>query len=154
MLTEDENIVEVPLTVQYKISNLQDFVLNVDQPEISLQHATDSALRHVVGSTAMDQVLTEGRELMASEIKERLQRFLDTYRTGITVTQVNVQSAAAPREVQEAFDDVIRAREDEQRSQPGGNLRQRRRAGSPWSGPAYPRGCQRLPGRNGLARQG
>ena len=116
MLTEDENIVEVPLTVQYKISNLQDFVLNVDQPEISLQHATDSALRHVVGSTAMDQVLTEGRELMASEIKERLQRFLDTYRTGITVTQVNVQSAAAPREVQEAFDDVIRAREDEQRS--------------------------------------
>ena len=116
MLTEDENIVEVPLTVQYKISNLQDFVLNVDQPEISLQHATDSALRHVVGSTAMDQVLTEGRELMASEIKERLQRFLDTYRTGITVTQVNVQSAAAPREVQEAFDDVIRAREDEQRA--------------------------------------
>jgi membrane protease subunit HflK len=64
----------------------------------------------------MDQVLTEGRELMASEIKERLQRFLDNYRTGITVTQVNVQSAAAPREVQEAFDDVIRAREDEQRA--------------------------------------
>src|SRR5476651_487424 len=116
MLTEDENIVEVPLTVQYKISNLQDFVLNVDQPEISLQQATDSALRHVVGSTAMDQVLTEGRVQMASETKERLQRFLDTYRTGITVTQVNVQNAAAPREVQEAFDDVIRAREDEQRS--------------------------------------
>ena len=116
MLTEDENIVEVPLTVQYRISNLQDFVLNVDQPEVSLQHATDSALRHVVGSTAMDQVLTEGRELMASEVKERLQRFLDNYRTGISVTQVNVQSAAAPREVQEAFDDVIRAREDEQRA--------------------------------------
>ncbi|MDZ5604271.1 FtsH protease activity modulator HflK [Pseudomonas sp. RP23018S] len=116
MLTEDENIVEVPLTVQYKITNLQDFVLNVDQPEISLQHATDSALRHVVGSTSMDQVLTEGREQMAVDIRERLQRFLDTYRTGITVTQVNVQSAAAPREVQEAFDDVIRAREDEQRA--------------------------------------
>ncbi|HEX5843699.1 MAG TPA: FtsH protease activity modulator HflK [Pseudomonas sp.] len=115
MLTEDENIIEVPLTVQYRISNLQDFVLNVDQPEISLQHATDSAVRHVVGSTEMDQVLTEGRELMASEVKDRLQRFLDTYRTGISVTQVNLQSAAAPREVQEAFDDVIRAREDEQR---------------------------------------
>jgi membrane protease subunit HflK len=64
----------------------------------------------------MDQVLTEGREQMAGEIKDRLQRFLDTYQTGINVTQVNVQSAAAPREVQEAFDDVIRAREDEQRS--------------------------------------
>jgi membrane protease subunit HflK len=61
-------------------------------------------------------VLTEGREQMAVDIRERLQRFLDTYRTGITVTQVNVQSAAAPREVQEAFDDVIRAREDEQRA--------------------------------------
>ena len=115
MLTEDENIVEVPLTVQYKISNLKDFVLNVDQPEVSLQHATDSALRHVVGSAAMDQVLTEGREQVATDTRERLQRFLDNYRTGITVTQVNVQSAAAPKEVQEAFDDVIRAREDEQR---------------------------------------
>lgn len=115
MLTEDENIIEVPLTVQYKINNLQDFVLNVDAPELSLQHATESALRHVVGSTAMDQVLTEGREVLAVDVKERLQRFLDTYRTGITVTQVNVQNAQAPREVQESFDDVIRAREDEQR---------------------------------------
>ncbi|NKQ12017.1 FtsH protease activity modulator HflK [Pseudomonas sp. SST3] len=115
MLTEDENIIEVPLTVQYKISDLQAFVLNVDDPEASLQHATDSAVRHVVGSTAMDQVLTEGREAMAGEVKERLQRFLDNYGTGIIVTQVNLQSAAAPREVQEAFDDVIRAREDEQR---------------------------------------
>ena len=115
MLTEDENIIEVPLTVQYRINNLEDFVLNVDQPEVSLQHATDSAVRHVVGSTEMDQVLTEGREQMAIEVRERLQRFLDNYGTGMTITQVNIQSAAAPREVQEAFDDVIRAREDEQR---------------------------------------
>lgn len=116
MLTEDENIIEVPLTVQYKISNLADFVLNVKDPEVSLEQATDSALRHVVGSTSMDQVLTEGREKMAVEIKVRLQDFLDNYQTGISVTQVNVQNASAPREVQEAFDDVIRAREDEQRS--------------------------------------
>ena len=115
MLTEDENIIEVPLTVQYKISSLEDYVLNVDDPEASLQQATESALRHVVGSTAMDQVLTEGREVLAVQVKERLQRFVDTYRTGITVTQVNVQNAQAPREVQESFDDVIRAREDEQR---------------------------------------
>ncbi|MBW5411966.1 FtsH protease activity modulator HflK [Pseudomonas sp. MAG002Y] len=115
MLTQDENIVEVPLTVQYKITDLESFVLNVDQPELSLQHATDSALRHVAGSSTMDQLLTSGREQVAGEVRERLQRFLDTYKTGITVTQVNIQSAAAPREVQEAFDDVIRAREDEQR---------------------------------------
>jgi membrane protease subunit HflK len=116
MLTEDENIIVVPLTVQYRISNLKDFVLNVDQPEVSLQHATESALRHVAGSTSMDQVLTEGREQMAVEVKERLQRFLDNYSTGISVAQVNIQGASAPPEVQEAFDDVIRAREDEQRA--------------------------------------
>ncbi|APQ12093.1 membrane protein [Pseudomonas oryzihabitans] len=115
MLTKDENIVEVPLTVQYRITNLKDFVLDVDQPEVSLQQATDSALRHVAGSSTMDQLLTDGREQVANQVRERLQRILDSYGTGITVTQVNIQSASAPREVQEAFDDVIRAREDEQR---------------------------------------
>lgn len=115
MLTEDENIVEVPLTVQYKISNLKDFVLNVDQPEVSLQHATESALRHVAGSTSMDEVITLGREQMALQVSKRLQDFLDSYGTGIIVTQVNIQRATAPAEVKDAFDDVIRAREDEQR---------------------------------------
>ncbi|MFH7439506.1 protease modulator HflK, partial [Pseudomonas syringae pv. tagetis] len=70
----------------------------------------------VVGSTHMHHVLTEGRELMASEIKQRLQSFQDTYPTGITVTHVNVQSAPAPREVQEAFDLEIRARQYDQRA--------------------------------------
>ena len=115
MLTEDENIVEVPLAVQYKINNLEDFVLKVDQPENSLREATESALRHVVGSTSMDQVLTEGREVMSNEVQKRLQIFLDNYNTGILVTQVNIQRAAAPAEVKDAFDDVTRAREDEQR---------------------------------------
>ncbi len=115
MLTEDENIVEVPLTVQYKISNLKDYVLNVEQPEVSLKHATESALRHVAGSTTMDQVITQGREQMSGDVHERLQSFLDTYGTGISVTQVNIQRATAPTEVKDAFDDVIRAREDEQR---------------------------------------
>lgn len=115
MLTEDENIVEVPFTIQYKVSKLQDFVLNVDQPEVSLKHATESALRHVAGSTTMDQVITEGRERMSTEVRDRLQSFLNTYGTGISVTQVNIQRATAPAEVKDAFDDVIRAREDEQR---------------------------------------
>ncbi|AQZ94861.1 FtsH protease activity modulator HflK [Halopseudomonas phragmitis] len=115
MLTEDENIVEVPLAVQYRISNLENFVLKVEDPETSLRHATESALRHVVGSTSMHQVLTEGREQMGVEVTERLQRYLDLYNTGITVVQVNIESAQAPAEVQDAFDDVIRAREDEVR---------------------------------------
>lgn len=115
MLTEDENIVEVPLAVQYRISNLENFVLRVEDPETSLRHATESALRHVVGSTSMHEVLTEGREAMGVAVTERLQRYLDAYNTGITVVQVNVESAQAPAEVQDAFDDVIRAREDEVR---------------------------------------
>lgn len=115
MLTEDENIVEVPLAVQYRISNLEDFVLKVEDPETSLRHATESALRHVVGSTPMHDVLTEGREQMGVATTERLQRYLDAYQTGITVVQVNIESAQAPAEVQDAFDDVIRAREDEVR---------------------------------------
>lgn len=154
MLTEDENIVEVPLTVQYKISNLQDFVLNVDQPEVSLQQATESALRHVAGSTTMDRILTEGREQMATEVRERLQRFLDTYRTGITVTQVNIQSAQAPREVQEAFDDVIRAREDEQREKNQAEAYANGVVPEARPGPAHHRRSQRLPRRGDFARPG
>jgi len=115
MLTEDENIVEVPVAIQYRISNLENFVLMVEDPEISLRHATESAVRHVVGSTPMHQVLTEGREQMAVEVTERLQRYLDSYNTGIAVTQVNIENAQAPAEVQDAFDDVIRAKEDEVR---------------------------------------
>lgn len=116
MLTEDENIVEVPVAIQYRISNLENFVLKVEDPETSLRHATESAVRHVVGSTPMHQVLTEGREQMAVEVIERLQRYLDAYNTGITVTQVNIENAQAPAEVQDAFDDVIRAKEDEVRA--------------------------------------
>lgn len=116
MLTEDENIVEVPVAIQYRISNLENFVLKVEDPETSLRHATESAVRHVVGSTPMHQVLTEGREQMAVEVAERLQRYLDAYNTGITVTQVNIENAQAPAEVQDAFDDVIRAKEDEVRA--------------------------------------
>lgn len=116
MLTEDENIVEVPVAIQYRISNLENFVLKVEDPETSLRHATESAVRHVVGSTPMHQVLTEGREQMAVEVTERLQRYLDAYNTGIAVTQVNIENAQAPAEVQDAFDDVIRAKEDEVRA--------------------------------------
>lgn len=116
MLTEDENIVEVPVAIQYRISNLENFVLKVEDPETSLRHATESAVRHVVGSTPMHQVLTEGREQMAVEVTGRLQRYLDAYNTGITVTQVNIENAQAPAEVQDAFDDVIRAKEDEVRA--------------------------------------
>ncbi len=117
MLTEDENIVEVAMSVQYNIGDLKDFVLQVENPEGSLEQATQSALRHVVGGSEMHQVLTEGREAMADEVRERLQAYINSYGAGIDVGKVNVESTSPPREVQAAFDDVIRAREDKERAQ-------------------------------------
>ena len=115
MLTEDENIVDISLSVQYLIANPKDFYLNVRDPELSLTHATDSALRHVVGSSSMDSVLTEGRELLSTDVLARLQDYLDKYGAGLQISKVNIEDAQAPQEVQAAFDDVIKAKEDEQR---------------------------------------
>lgn len=115
MLTEDENIVEVNLQVQYTVSDPKDFVLKVRNPEGSLQHATESALRHVVGSSEMSQVLTDGREKIGFDVQSRLQEYLDLYQTGIQVSQVTIASTQPPAEVQNAFDDVIKAKEDEER---------------------------------------
>ena len=115
MLTEDENIVKVKLTVQYVIDEVKAFALNVKSPEQSLYQSTESAVRHVVGSTEMDRVLTEGRAIMGTEIKTRIQDYMNDYGTGIAVTQVNIDETAPPDAVREAFDEVIRAREDEVR---------------------------------------
>jgi len=115
MLTEDENIVKVKLTVQYVIDDVVKYALEVRDPESSLHQSTESAVRHVVGSTEMDEVLTEGRAVMGDEIKARIEDYMRAYGTGIAVTQVNVDETAPPDAVREAFDEVIRAREDEVR---------------------------------------
>ncbi|MEE4143894.1 MAG: FtsH protease activity modulator HflK [Halieaceae bacterium] len=115
MLTQDENIVEVKLSVQYVIDDPTSFVLKVLDPEISLQHATQSALRHVVGGTSMDMVLTGGRAQIADEVSQRLQDYVNLYQTGILVSKVTVDESKPPAQVQAAFDDVIKAREDEER---------------------------------------
>ena len=115
MLTQDENIVEVKLSVQYVIIDPKAFVLKVRDPERSLQHAAQSALRHVVGGTSMDLVLTEGRAKIGVDVNIRLQEYLDMYETGIQVSKVTVDESKPPGQVQAAFDDVIKAREDEER---------------------------------------
>jgi len=115
MLTQDENIVELPLTVQYNIGDVKDFVLNVRNPVISLQESTDSALRHVVGSSKLDDALSEGRQKIGDDTKLRLQAYQDTYGTGIQVIKVTIQEAKPPAAVSAAFDDVIKAKEDQER---------------------------------------
>jgi membrane protease subunit HflK len=115
MLTEDENIVDISLSVQYTVVDPANFLLKVKDPELSLEQALESALRHVVGSSKMDQVITDGREQIAVDTQQRLQRYLYTYQSGILVAKVNIEDAQAPSQVQDAFDDVTRAKEDRER---------------------------------------
>lgn len=117
MLTEDENIVDVQLSVQYNIGDLRKFKMSIRDPQHALEEATDSAVRHAIGSSKMDDVLTVGRDKIAVDVHNRLQKYLDVYQTGIVVTTVNVEKTQPPSPVQAAFDDVIKAREDEQRVQ-------------------------------------
>ncbi|XKE44564.1 FtsH protease activity modulator HflK [Halomonas organivorans] len=116
MLTQDENIVSVEMSAQYQVAAPRDYVLNVRDPQLSLENALDSALRHVVGGTDMIDILTSGREILGSAVSSRLQSYLDSYGTGIRLQTLNVESTAPPDPVQDAFDDVIRAREDRQRT--------------------------------------
>ena len=115
MLTEDENIVDVSMTVQYVVDDPVAFLVMVRNPENSLDHATESALRHVVGGSIMDQVITDGRAAIAVEVQERLQSYLNRYETGILVSKVNIDESAPPSQVRDAFNDVQKAKEDEQR---------------------------------------
>lgn len=114
MLTQDENLVSVDLQVQYRVGNAQAYVLNVRDSNQALAFATDSALRHEVGSSELDGVLTEGRAELAVRIEQRLRTFLKDYSTGLELVRVNVESTQPPEPVQDAFREVQRAREDEQ----------------------------------------
>ena len=115
MLTKDENIVDVKLTVQYVASNSKDFALNVRNPDVTLKEVTESALREVVGNSNMDQVLTEGRVEIAQTTKDKIQKTLDLYGTGIIINSVNFQDVQPPEQVQDAFADAIKAREDKEK---------------------------------------
>jgi len=116
MLTADENIVDLQLAVQFDVKSPQDLVFYVaDDPELVVRGATESALREVVGSSTMDFVLTDGRAEVVQSTRTLLQTILDRYQTGINVIAVEMQDAQPPREVKPAFDDAVKAREDQVR---------------------------------------
>ncbi|UCE90314.1 MAG: FtsH protease activity modulator HflK, partial [Pseudomonadota bacterium] len=117
MLTEDENIVDVKFTVQYAVKDPKDFIFNVRNPDATLRQATESAMREVVGKNGMDFVITEGRSEVAARAQKLTQDILDGYKAGIVVTNLNMQDAKAPEQVQDAFDDAIKAREDKERQE-------------------------------------
>ena len=115
MLTKDENLVSVSVVVQYRIGDLQDYLFNVVDAIESLKQATSSALRQVVGTTTLDQLITEGRDAWGNSVQDSLSKLLESYKTGIVIVNVSPQPARAPEHVQDAFDDAIKAQEDEKR---------------------------------------
>ncbi len=115
MLTQDENIVDIQLAVQYQVKSASDYVFNVVSPDKTLHEITESVLRETVGNSKMDFVLTEGRREVAEQVHEQMQGVLDFYETGLIVTSINLQDAQPPEQVQHAFADAVKAREDEQR---------------------------------------
>jgi len=115
MLTKDENLVSVSLVVQYRIGDLEAYLFNVADPTESLHQATSSALRQVVGTTTLDEIITEGREAWGINVYDTLVKTLERYKTGLVIVNVSPQPARAPENVQDAFDDAIKAQEDEKR---------------------------------------
>lgn len=115
MLTKDENIVSVEIAVQYRINNARNYLFNLDQPEKSLQQVSESALRAVVGQSTLNEVLTSGRNEIGAEIRKQVQLILNNYKSGLEISDLAMQQTKAPEEVRAAFDDAIKAQQDEER---------------------------------------
>ena len=114
MLTSDENVVRVEMNVQYRVTDPERYLFSVTSADDSLRQATDSALRGVIGQYTMDRILTEGRTVIRSDTQRELEETIRPYNMGITLLDVNFQTARPPEEVKAAFDDAIAARENEQ----------------------------------------
>ncbi len=112
MLTKDENIVNVDIAIQYRISDARDFLFNVVDPVATLQESTASALRQVIGNTTLDQVLTSGREDVRAGVQTQLSYILKSYGVGMQVVDVALQPAKPPEEVKDAFDNAIKAEQE------------------------------------------
>lgn len=115
MLTQDENMVKVEMTVQYRIQDPAKYLFSAVNANDSLNQATDSALRYVIGHMTMNDILTTGRSVVRENTWKALNQIIEPYNMGLEVIDVNFQSARPPEEVKDAFDDAIKAQEDEQR---------------------------------------
>jgi modulator of FtsH protease HflK len=115
MLTRDENIVDVELTIQSRIQDAADFLFQDRDPRKTMQDATETAVRTTIGKNDLDFILTQGRGAIADRIKQEAQGLINSYKTGLIITSVNMQPAKPPEQVKSAFDDAIKAREDKER---------------------------------------
>jgi membrane protease subunit HflK len=115
MLTEDENIIDVRFAVQYRLKDPTDYLFNNRDPDAAVVQAAETAVREIVARSKMDTVLYEGREKIGIDLANSIQKILDSYKTGIYVTSVTVQNVQPPEQVQAAFDDAVKAGQDQER---------------------------------------
>jgi membrane protease subunit HflK len=115
MLTEDENIIDVRFAVQYRLKDPTDYLFNNRDPDTAVIQAAETAVREIVARSKMDTVLYEGREKIGIDLAGSIQKILDSYKTGIFVTSVTVQNVQPPEQVQAAFDDAVKAGQDQER---------------------------------------
>jgi len=115
MLTDDENIIDLQFSVQYLLKSPEDYLFTNRSPDDAVKGAAESAIREVVGKNKMDYVLYEGRADIADRVTKLMQEILDRYRTGISISKVNMQNAQPPEQVQAAFDDAVKAGQDRER---------------------------------------
>lgn len=116
MLTGDENIVDVDFRVQWRISNAQDYLFNIQNPEGTVRAVAESAMREVIGRNNIQDILTGERQQIETDVRELMQTTLDSYKAGIEVSQVQLQKVDPPAQVIDAFRDVQAARADQERA--------------------------------------
>lgn len=115
MLTDDENIIDIQFAVQYFLRDPSEYLFNNRMPDENVRQAAETAIREVVGKNKMDFVLYEGREQVAASATQLIQGILDRYKSGILISKVTMQNAQPPEQVQAAFDDAVKAGQDEER---------------------------------------
>jgi modulator of FtsH protease HflK len=115
MLTGDQNIVNVQFSVAYQVSDPRAYLFDVSDPDGMLRQVSESAMREIVGRRPAQDIFRDDRQGIATSVREIIQATLDSYRSGLTVNAVSIEDAAPPREVADAFDEVQRAEQDEDR---------------------------------------
>ena len=115
MLTEDENIIDVKFSVQYRLKEPTDYIFKNRDPDGAVVQAAETSIREIVGKSKMDDVLYVGRERIGIELAAAIQGILDSYKSGVFITSVNVQNVQPPEQVQASFDDAVKAGQDQER---------------------------------------
>jgi len=115
MLTGDLNVAVVEWIIQYQVKDSRDFLFNVEDVPVTIRDVSETVMRRLVGERSVDEVITTGREVLGAEAREQTAKLLDEYGCGIRIVALRLQDATPPESVKKAFDEVNKARQDQQR---------------------------------------